>query len=352
MDTSKVKRKPRPKALPIQNLKQLLRAMYTGAFRRLTLKKSELAAIKCAPRLEGVEKELLNLASSDRTLERTVKLMLFGDGLDVPVIANQIRVFAAHVLQRHPAFGTPSLEGALNEIEPGSSEHDAIQELISRDYSSFTWPRETELMKPMTKRELDLCRSNAVYCLLLRFRATRQISAERIQQHLQAHLWKPSISQYRGEIDRLRALMTTRDFAAASAVFSLAEKQALEQSRRAVDARRAEERAKSHALMLKDKLAESQEKLTESQARVHCLKEELRREFQTHTDERTHLKDDYEKLRGRILRRLKDELSLLDDGLHALRREPPKVHVMVDHAERAIDGLNREMKRLRGNGQL
>ena len=350
MNASDVKRKPRPEAPAIQNLNQLLRDVYTGAFKRLTLKKTELTAIKCAPRLESEDKELLKLASFDRTLDRTLKLMLFADGLDVPVVANQLRLFAAQVLQRHPAFGTSSLQCALNDIEARSREQEAIQELVSRDYSSLIWPREIEPMKPMTKRVLDQCKSNAVHCLLLRFRVTRRISVERVQQHLQDHLWKPALRRYKGETDRLRVLMTTRDTAAASVVFSVVEEQSLEQGRRADDAHRAEERAKSHALVLNEKLAESEKKLTETQSRVRHLEEQLGCEVQTHANERTHLKDDYEKLRGHVLRRLKDELSLLDDGLHALRREPPKVHVMVDHAERAIDGLKREMERLRGNG--
>ena len=349
MTASNVKRKPRPKAPPIQNLAQLLQAVYTGAFKRSTLKKTELTAIKDAARLATEGQELLNLASRDRTLERTLKLMLFGDGLNVSVIANQIREFAVQVLQRHPAFETRSLEGVLNDFQGVSSEHEAIRELMSRDFSSFTWPEETAQMKPMTKRELDQCKTNAVYCLLLRFRVTHGISVERIQQHLQEHLWQPVSRRHKGETDRLRVLMTTRDSAAASVAFVSVERQILEQRRRADDAHRSMERAKSNVLELKEKLVEREKKLTETQSEVDRLSRELEQEIETHANNRIHLKDNYEKLRGQVLRRLKDELSLLDDGLHALRREPPKVHVMVDHAERAIDGLKREMERLRGN---
>ena len=349
---SDVRRKPRPKALSIQSLAQLLDAMYTGTFKRWILKKTELTAMKNASRLEaeGKEEKLLKLALSDRTLDRTLKLMLLADGLNVPIITNQIREFAVQVLQHHPAFGTNSLEGVLKNVPEGSREDEAIQELISRNYSSFTWPEETAQMKPMTKRELGQCKTNAVYCLLLRFRVTHGISDERIQQLLQEYLWKPASRRYKAETDRLRVLMTARDFAAASVASVLLEKQALEQRRRADDAHRAEKRARSHALEVKEKLAESQKKLTQTQSKVDRLEEELRQEIQTHANDRIHLKDDYEKLRGQVLHRLKAELSLLDDGLHALRREPPKVHVMVDHAERAIDGLKQEMKRLRGNG--
>ena len=72
--------------------------------------------------------------------------------------------------------------------------------------------------------------------------------------------------------------------------------------------------------------------------------------IQAHENAKAHWKDDYEQLRGQVLRRLNDELPLLVDGLHALRRDPPKVHIMIDHAERAIEGLESEVKRLRGKG--
>ena len=79
---------------------------------------------------------------------------------------------------------------------------------------------------------------------------------------------------------------------------------------------------------------------------MECLTDELRAAQQSHRDDIAHSGDEYAKLRGRILHRIKQELSLLEDGLHALRRDPPKVHVMDDHAERAIDGLKREVQRL------
>ena len=59
-----------------------------------------------------------------------------------------------------------------------------------------------------------------------------------------------------------------------------------------------------------------------------------------------HLSDDLEHLRSRLLRRLKAEVGLLDEGLHALRRDPPKIRVMEDHAERALEGLKKEIKEL------
>ena len=52
-----------------------------------------------------------------------------------------------------------------------------------------------------------------------------------------------------------------------------------------------------------------------------------------------HLEDDLEKVRGDTIRVLTAEIRMLGDGLHALKKDPPKVHVMIDHAERSRDSL-------------
>ena len=80
--------------------------------------------------------------------------------------------------------------------------------------------------------------------------------------------------------------------------------------------------------------------------KIAKLVKALDKETQNHQNTRLHLQDDKEQLRTRLLRRLKAEVSLLDEGLHALRRDPPKVHVMEDHAERALEGIKKEIKEL------
>lgn len=64
--------------------------------------------------------------------------------------------------------------------------------------------------------------------------------------------------------------------------------------------------------------------------------------------EAAHLRDDVELLRTRVLRRLKADVDLLELGLEALRRPEPKVHVMMDSAERVADALRKELKNLQG----
>lgn len=59
-----------------------------------------------------------------------------------------------------------------------------------------------------------------------------------------------------------------------------------------------------------------------------------------------HLIADYEKMRGSAIRCIEEQLELLRVGLVALRRDPPKPHVIDDHASRVIDALAVELQRL------
>lgn len=340
-----VQRKGRVKA-PIGSIDQLLHAIYDGKFKRLTLKKAELTVLRDATNLDVSKiEELRNLAlSTDRMLDKTRQLMLLCVGLDAPTIVSQIQKFAGDVLEHHPAFKNEMLTGVLKNGPEGTTEDRAIQVLTSQNYGSLSW---SEGVEPMKRREMEQCKANSVYCLLLWFRIKRRTSVDRIQQHLQAHLWKPAALRYKTDSEKLRMLMNTRDLAAASIACALLDKEAFRQSQRADAARKAEEFAVARKQELNQKLADVRARLTGSQAKVNQLQKELAQEIQAHGDDKAHLENDYKQLRGQVLRRLKDEVSLLDEGLHALRREPPKVHVMVDHAERAIDGLKREMERLR-----
>ena len=347
-------RKKRTKAPSIQSVSQLLRRVYTGPSKRLKSKLSnkEASAMGDNARLGNSDREeLLTLATmSDRLLDRTRQLMLFVVGLEPHVVRNvvkeQIHDFVGDVLRNHPAYQTSSLVGVLENLPRTPREVDsAIQELISQDFSSFSWSSDAD---PLKKREIELCKGNVVHCLLLWFRARRPISIDQIQRHIDEGLWKPTARRHKTEVEKLHALMDTRDYSAASIACALLEEQLLEGSYRAEAAVRGEERAITRVRELEIHVVAIQAQLTESRAEFERLKKRVAEEVREHSNDRAHMQDEYEKLRGQVLRRLKEELSLLDEGLHALHRKPPKVYVMVDHAERAIDGLKGELKRLRG----
>lgn len=76
--------------------------------------------------------------------------------------------------------------------------------------------------------------------------------------------------------------------------------------------------------------------------------EMLRKIANTPSTEHTivHLRDDLENQRTRILRRLVADRELLKEGLVALSRDPPLVKVMIDHAARVAESLEKEIDKL------
>ena len=339
--------KKRAKPPSIENVAHLLRAIYEGHFKRMTLKKAELSALCRAPTPTEAERaDLLREALLDRLLDKTRQLILLGLRLDGPAVPGLIREFPRAVLEQHPLFQSKSLRSVLANLPEAMAEEEAIKTVLRVDCASLTWPEEK---KQLTKRQCDQCRRNGALCLLMLFWGSRGTSVERIQRYLQSTLWAPTSRGQNSDREKLYALINTRDPAAASVVFGILDEAAIKQERRAEAAVRSQERALSRVATLEEQIAHVERNLTEATAEAERVLKELEETSRAHATARAHWKDDYEQLRGQMRRRLKEELSLLDEGLHALRREPPKIHVMVDHAERAIDGLKREMERLRGN---
>jgi hypothetical protein len=342
-----VKRKVKPSDPHIETVASLIRAVYGGTFKRVTLKKAELNALRSSTVLTPSEREeLLALAQSDRTLEKTRQMMLLCVGLDVSAGGNLIREFVGGVLQQHPAFVAASLADVLRNLPDSLSEEAAVRALVTAQRPTETL-RDSE---PRRRKQTGHRGTHAVHCLLMWFWLTRGAPVERIHRLLQSVLWVETGRRQKTDADRLRALITTRDPVAAAITFGLIERHVLTQRQLAEAASSAEKRASARAAQLEERLEMIEKSLAEAKAESDRLANELRRAVEAWDTDKVHLHDDYERLRGNVLRRLKEEIALLDEGLHALRRDPPKIHVMLDHAERAIDGLKVEIQRLQGGG--
>jgi hypothetical protein len=84
-------------------------------------------------------------------------------------------------------------------------------------------------------------------------------------------------------------------------------------------------------------------KLQLSHSEVASLKERLE-------DDDRLARDREESLRARVGRRLNSDVAMLQEGLDAIRREPPRVKVMEDHADRVCESLRKELEQLNSGG--
>ena len=342
-DAPKTTKQKRAKGTPLTSYGDLLHAAYGPVRRRWKPNSKEIREMQVGPKLDSPERaELLDLATSDMTLKRTRELMLFGmKRLDGSHSDRPIHGFVRDVLRRHPVYQSKSLKAALEHPDAPPERH-TVHVLVAE---TRLWCKRSKL----TKRNVNSCLVNALHCLLLWCAENRSTlpRVDDVLRYLQDELWTPPFTQRKtSEFEKLHALIGDRDPRATSVACSVLAKQVIELRQR-IDTSRANARELQASLeRTKEQLQETDDQLKDATERNARLDHVLGVARDRHANEKAHLQDDREKLRSSVVRRLKAELSLLEDGLHALRRDPPKVSVMDDHAERAIAGLTRELERL------
>ena len=331
---------------PLTSYHDFIHAVYGPTRRRWKPTATELENMHRGPSLDSPHrKQLLASAASDQVLKKTRDVMLFGiRRLDRRNEEKPIREFVRDVLCRHPAYASRSLLLAL-EHPDRSDDKRAVQIIADMNYRALRW----DGSPPLSKAQASTCRVNALHCLLLWFRETLSpsLTLERVYDHLRREVWRPTAPRRVSEPDRVRALIKNRDHAATNIVCSLLGERMDDLRRQAEESEKAARNAGDRIRTVEQSLARLQEDLAQTRVLLERKTDELDIERRDREIERAHLRDDYEQLRGRVLRRVDAELSLLKEGLNALRRDPPKVAVMDDHAERAIDGLTNEVGLLR-----
>ena len=329
----------------VQTIAELLRAAYGGKRKRLTVPKNALVAMRSAPKPTDLEwGDALNLARADRTLERTREVMFFiGERMTAHPGAVLLREFVGQVLRAHPAF--LPLDGVLRNLPDAMSVEVAIKHVWSQSFSSLAW---REGLAPVAKKQAEEGRFNALCCLLLWLRETRGLAVERIQAHLASLVWETASRRNKGDAQKLRALMSSKDRSALGTIVGNLERRISDYRNQSMAAHDAAEQANARAEKLSEDLFNVSDAL-KKESELRCsVQEDLEADRQRHAAEMAHARSELEDLRGRVLRRMREEITLLDEGLRALRKEQPRVHVMEDHAERAIDGLKRGIEEITG----
>ena len=329
--------------VPIGSVAQLIRRNYERKAGVRKLQRAEVQSILAGPALDEADRvEVLEVARADISLQQTKQLLLLSIRTEAPKIANGLREFARELLTSHPLFQGKAMREML--VNPQSMPMEtAVAALLSADAKGLNVDGE----KPMPKSQVERVRTNAIHCLVLLLRVSQGTSIRRIQRALQKHLWAPKARRHRTENEKIEVLLAARDPTAVSVTFALLDDETVLQGQRAEAAARGEQRAQTRAQGLEQQIENLERRLHETAGQCAELREELDEARQAHAATDARWRDNYETLKGRTLNRLIEESSLLEEGLHALKREPPKVPVMIDHAERAIEGLTGEAEKIR-----
>ena len=199
-----------------------------------------------------------------------------------------------------------------------------IKRLASQNFQRLISDPKQECSKSEIAKLSNECKENAIRCLLLLLLARREISIDQTRQFLHHHIWSNYAQRCKDSADQLRVLLAAKQVSVLPAYISaeILEKLVTKQNYRLDTAQQAEARAIEKAKKLKQELEELRSEHRQSLKRARHINEELENQKIALTDERAHLQDEYERLRGTVLRRLKDELTLMEEGLHALQRDP------------------------------
>ncbi len=200
--------------------------------------------------------------------------------------------------------------------------------------------------KPISKSQIAALHHNLVVTVALWTVAVRSSTTNNAVQSLFVHVWKGEARQRTSAPDAWRHLLDLRDPVLPGIIGNVFVDEALRQQQLAADATARLVTEQKRADDLATELAASRTALSNAETSISQLQEKMAQALRDHQTAVSHLRDDFERLRTRVLRRLSRELDLLDEGMGALRREPPKLHVMLDHGERATSGLREEIKSL------
>lgn len=336
------KKKDKPK---IEDLEQFIAYVYSRKGKQVSLGADIEKRISKNPRLsDEAQARLKEIAKNDFILAVPSQLLIIARGIyGYAGLRNEIVRFVGSVLEFHPAFKKEELKSAIGNLHEAPSPESALSCIFE---ANFFDENEAFQAGILNKKDKETFVINAAYCLALWFFERRSWNIEKLNDILYNAVWKNRSPSKEDEISRLKSLISVQDFSGIHAACALFKKQAEEKNKRAIEADRARHFALSRIEKLESKIVELERQIADRDQEIEKIQDVLSQEREQHSHVRAHLLDDIEQLRTRLVRRLKSEIHLLNEGLQALRRDPPKTHVMDDHAERALVGLQQALNDL------
>ena len=336
-------RKPRP---AVNNLEDFLAAAYGAKGRAVAVTRAVASAIASGSEISTDGRaRLAGWAGDDLMLAVAVQLLIAVRQLaDRPRPRAVLREAVRSVLRQHPAVSAePRLLDAVTGLDREADSESLLRVVANLDVGAALQGRLGTKLNPKLAAE---AKGNLLWCMTLWLAETRGENPEVLVRVLHDVQWARAAEGVKGESRRWRAL--TRRIPPAtlgivgSAFTDLLRIQSTQLEALRRDGQLASERLKAAVDRAEGALAE----VENQKASVAALSAELAQLRTGHQEELALARDDHEKLRSRVLRRLNSETRLLHEGLLALRRDPPKTGVMEDHAERVLSALEAEVREL------
>lgn len=298
-------------------------------------------------RLGERESELLSLAEKDVTLAVPRQLVFISREFQgYPSLRNELLGFVKKAILQHTLFREqPALTLFINQGDFSPSALEAMR--LIQEFGTTMDAQDSDL----SRTELDALHRNASYLVAVWLREMRGRSLHDVAEMLFQGVWNKAAASIGDENDKLRAMTDISELAPVAIVCDVFQQQAEEQTKRA-------HQSAAEALQLRqerDSLRAERESLSAELSALKDLLESERRETQerwaklenSQDVKVTHLRDDNQQVRHRLVRRLVSDVEQLEIGLSALRNPNPRVEVMMQRAERVVDALRAEITKLR-----
>jgi hypothetical protein len=336
----------KPKAEP-ETLEQFIEYAYGRKGQPLTLKPKVEKQIARNARLDDAALgRLLQLAKGDTLLAVPRQILLVSlEVTGLPGLKSALTSFVSTVILRHPVFSDVGVQAALRNLPESLPPAEALARV-----AAFEPPTSPEA-EPLKSGDLREMRQNAVRLFATWLAVNRSFNSEELSSLLFQVVWQQAAEELADDSARLRALT---DIGQAAGV-GLACQRFRQQ---AIDAQTQQDRAQRESTSLRDRLSAAEAQLSDTAAQLQAIRAELQAlresssaEMDTlrrqHAVDRTHLQHELEQLRGRLVKRLTDSVDMLEVGLSALRKDTPRVPVMMERAEHVVDALRAEVQELR-----
>ncbi len=257
-------------------------------------------------------------------------------------IRRDVLEFTREALSVHPLLRQAAEQKFFINTDDAPKPEEVLEFIRRFDFAEST----SAQLKDLKPKDQRIIRTNAANAVGLWLMAQRSLSLAGMFRLLGNDFWSLEAQEDAKVENQLNTLLSLASVTPLGLVRNIFQEAADEQARIAQQARQETQHLQKKLAELNGELEKANAQIAALEAQNQSLSGQLDAERNRHGDQRSILRDEKEVLRSQVLNRLRDDIRLLDDGLRALRRDPPKIHVMENFAERVISALKSQISEL------
>ncbi|MFJ8046798.1 hypothetical protein [Streptomyces luteogriseus] len=355
--TQRAKSKTKPKPI-ITSIEELLTFAYESNARLLEISREDLK--KLAITDEGIASQsalVESLAPTDPTLSAPFKLLQYAARQGVPLkraedgglapALNRLVDLAVVALGHSPVFG-----GRVDQLVDPRKDPQLSIEHVRAAAQRVADELGAAAPKQFKAADSERLVRHAIACYGLLRALQREWTLDQFIDASYDSLWRYEAPEAAGLERAASQVGASSDHKVLGIVganylarIARLERQVTHLESEAVATRNRETRLRNELSTVEEREQSALARADAFSADVVRLQKELAAERDNRVVDKSHMADDYETLRTRIIRRLGGEIDLLTDGLHALRNGAPDV--AEEFLDRSLLALAREVEQLK-----